>query len=119
MSPSYSHRQVKAIAEASENYLLPVTGHISQIPRPAETFHFPIKLGETGPVQSLYSGPSQYPFYCMTLDTGLGQPMVDNLQGYGVPVYQSSDRRATIIGYSKDCSVPTRITYYFVDNKGR
>ena len=82
LTPSpYSHRQVKAIAVASNNYLLPVTSHISQTSRPDETFEFPIELGKIGPVQSLYSGPSQYPFYCMTLDTGLGQPLVQSRTG--------------------------------------
>ncbi len=117
MPSPYAHRQVKAIAVASENYLLPITGHISRTTRPDETFDFPIKLGEIGPVQSLYSGPSQYPFYCMTIDSGLVQPLVDNQQGDGVPVYQSIDQRETIIGYSKDCSTHTRINYYFVDDQ--
>ncbi len=117
MPSAYSHRQVKAIAVASGNYLLQITRHISQSPRPDETFEFPIKLGETGPVQSLYSGPAQYPFYCMTLDSGLAQPLVDNHHGDGVPVYQSIDQQETIIGYSKNCSINTRINYYFVNDK--
>ncbi|MCP5351002.1 MAG: hypothetical protein H7A10_08570, partial [Oceanospirillaceae bacterium] len=52
--------------------------HPRLIQRPQETFNFPIKLGETGPVQPLFSGPLQYPFLCMTEDSGLGQPLVDN-----------------------------------------
>ena len=67
-------RQVKAIATPEANYLLKINQHISKTQRPEETFPFPIKVGGIGPVQSLYSGPNQYPFYCMTIDSGLGQP---------------------------------------------
>jgi len=116
-SPSYSYRQVKAIAVASDNYLLQISGHISQTPRPEETFAFPIELGKAGPVQSLYSGPSQYPFYCMTLDSRLGQPLIDNQQGIGVPVYDSIDQRASVIGYSKNCSIASVVTYFFFNKK--
>ena len=79
-------RQVKAIAAPEANYLLEINQHISQTPRPEETYPFPIKVGGIGPIQSLYSGPNQYPFYCMTLDSDLGQPMIDNQAGFGVPV---------------------------------
>ncbi|MGF1698776.1 DUF6351 family protein [Photobacterium makurazakiensis] len=106
-------RQVKAIAEPQPNYLLDVEQHISQAPRPNETFSFPIKVGEVGPIQSLYSGSNQYPFYCMTLDSGLEQPLVDNQLGLGVPVY-GEEKAETVIGYSKDCSVKTRLSYVVV-----
>ncbi len=53
------------------------------------TFIFPIELGEQGPNQSLYSGNNQYPFYCMSLNSSLGQPEIDNHEGFGVPIYQS------------------------------
>ncbi|MGF1680006.1 DUF6351 family protein [Photobacterium minamisatsumaniensis] len=106
-------RQVKAIAVPEANYLLEVNQHISKTPRPTETFSFPIKVGEVGPVQSLYSGSNQYPFYCMTLDSGLEQPLVDNQLGLGVPVYDE-EKAETVIGYSKDCSVKTRLSYVVV-----
>ncbi len=76
-------RQVKAIAISEANYLLEINQHISKTLRPEETFPFPVKVGGVGPVQSLYSGPSQYPFYCMTIDAGLGQPLIDNQAGLG------------------------------------
>ncbi|WP_036824706.1 DUF6351 family protein, partial [Photobacterium sanctipauli] len=116
-------RQVKAVAEPQPNYLLDVKQHISQTPRPKETFPFPIQVGEVGPTQSLYSGKNLYPFYCMTVDSKLGQPLVDNQDGFGVPVYDTDefeefDREQLaehLVGYSKDCSLPTRLAYVVVD----
>ncbi|MCF2859766.1 DUF6351 family protein [Pseudoalteromonas sp. SMS1] len=99
---------VKNKAPTQENYLLNVEPHIAKVKRPVDHFEFPIKVGAIGPTQSLYSGPNQYPFYCMSRDSLLGQPEVDNHQGLGVPVYNNEN----IIGYSKDCSVKTTIAYY-------
>lgn len=114
---SYEYRQVKAIAVARDNYLLKTRDyHISKVPRPKEVFDFPIQLGEMGPVQTLYSGPAQYPFYCMSIESGMGQPLVDNQDGYGVPVYESLERKKKIIGYSKDCSLRTRLSYFYVSS---
>lgn len=107
-------RQVKALAPAEQNYLLEIDGHISQSPRPEETFSFPIKVGDIGPVNSLYSGPNQHPFFCMTVDSGLGQPVVDNQEGYGVPVYDPFNG-TKLIGYSKDCALRTQLSYVVVD----
>ncbi|KZN35283.1 hypothetical protein N480_19760 [Pseudoalteromonas luteoviolacea S2607] len=95
-------------ATPQDNFLLSIEPHISLVDRPAEHFKFPIAVGEIGPTQSLYSGPNQYPFYCMTRDSLLGQPEVDNQLGLGVPVY----RDEKIIGYSKDCSIKTTTSYY-------
>lgn len=104
-------RQVISVAPMDqENLLLQIDKHISLTPRPSETFPFPIKLGEVGPADSLYSGMRQYPFYCMTVDAGLGQPLVDNQAGYGVTVYDDND---AIMGYSKDCMVTSRIDYFY------
>lgn len=114
---SYADFQVKKVAPITKNYLLKIKKHISDSPRPAETFHFPIPLGEHGPTTSLYAGNNQYPFYCMTLVSKLGQPLIDNQQGLGVPVYQSIDRKQQIKGYSKDCSVLSKISYYTIDDK--
>ena len=116
---SYAYRQVKAVAVAPENFQLPITRHIRITPRPKESFDFPIAIGETGPANSLYAGKMQYPFYCMTLDSGLGQPQVDNQLGLGVPVYRSIKDRQEIIGYSKDCSLPTTVTYYRVSGSDK
>ena len=113
----YNHliaRQVKAIATPEANYLLKINQHISKTQRPEETFPFPIKIGEVGPVQSLYSGPNQYPFYCMTIDSGLGQPLIDNHAGFGVPA-DNMVNGEKYHGYSKDCSIKTRLSYVVVD----
>ncbi|MGR5145154.1 DUF6351 family protein [Photobacterium alginatilyticum] len=113
---SVSVRQVKAIAIPEANYLLQVEHHIRDAQRPEEVFPFPIKVGGVGPVQSLYSGPNQYPFYCMTVDSDLGQPLIDNQIGLGVPVYDE-ENDSEIIGYSKDCAIKTRLSYVIVTNE--
>jgi len=113
----YQFRQVNRLAVAEDNYLLPIHPHIKQITRPEETYSFPIKLGEVGPSNSLYSGPKQYPFYCMTIDSKVGQPLVDNQQGYGVPVYQDFDKQDKVIGYSKDCLIKTQLQFFYLNKE--
>lgn len=84
--------------------------------RPRDPFPFPIAFGDSGPAQALFAGDKQYPFMCQGLDSGLGQPLVDNQQGLGTPVYQQDDDgRLTrqIIGYSQDCLLPTRLHYFY------
>jgi hypothetical protein len=112
----YEHRQVKRLATAEANYLLPIFPHISQVIRPEETFAFPVKLGEVGPINSLYSGAKQYPFYCMTIDSYIGQPLVDNQESLGVPVYQNIKIQDKIIGYSKDCLFKSHLLFYYLTN---
>jgi len=115
---SYAFRQVKKIAPKVDNQLLLIKEHISLSARPKETFNFPIKVGQHGPVKSLYSGDIQYPFFCMTVDSGLGQPLVDNQLAYGVPVYRNMEQKEKIVGYSKDCSIATTIQYFSLSNSG-
>ena len=115
----YKYRQVKRLAIAEENYLLPISPHVSQVVRPEEVFNFPIKLGEVGPSNSLYSGPKQYPFYCMTIDSYIGQPLVDNQQKFGVPVYENIKQRSKIIGYSKDCLLNTHLQFFYLNNNNK
>ncbi|TMP39714.1 DUF6351 family protein [Pseudoalteromonas rubra] len=103
-----SARQISAVATPQPNQLLHFTPHISEVSRPQDSFNFPIELEKTGPTTNLYSGPNQYPFFCMTQESELGQPLVDNQQGLGIPVFQGTQ----IIGYSKDCSLPTRLFYF-------
>lgn len=112
----YKFRQVKGLAVAEKNYLLPIFPHISEVTRPTETFPFPIKLDEVGPSNSLYSGEKQYPFYCMTIDSHIGQPLVDNQQGFGVPVYENLIQRNNIIGYSKDCLFKSHLQFYYLNH---
>ncbi len=115
---SYAFRQVKKIAPKIDNQLLLINKHISDSIRPTEHFVFPIKLGQHGPINSLYSGNIQYPFYCMTVDSGLGQPLVDNQAGFGVPVYDDLMQPTKIIGYSKDCNIASQIQYYSLSKNG-
>jgi len=115
----YKFRQVKRLAIAEDNYLLPISPHISQVNRPQETFQFPIKLGEVGPSNSLYSGPKQYPFYCMTIDSHIGQPLVDNQEGFGVPVYENLMQRSNILGYSKDCLFKTHLQFFYLNQNDK
>ena len=112
----YKARQVKAIPDitTSSSSTLDLSHHVKYSPRPEEVFQFPILLGKKGPSQPLYAGSAQYPFYCMTLDSGLGQPLIDNQKGWGVPVYKTEQdigNKSAIIGYSKDCSLNTKTLY--------
>ncbi|MEE8059011.1 MAG: DUF6351 family protein [Pseudomonadales bacterium] len=104
-------------ALSSQPSLPPYRGaHPSAVDRPEETFPFPINLGQLGPSASLFAGPLQYPFLCGVRDSGLGQPLIDNYQQWGVPVY-GLDKQGyitnTILGYSKDCMIPTQASYYY------
>ncbi len=93
--------------------------HPSTLSRPEETFSFPIALGEIGPVEPLFAGENQYPFFC-GIDYSRGdsaQPLVDNHQGIGIPIFGRDENGGLdmddIVGYSKDCSYPTRVEYYY------
>ena len=71
----------------------------------------------TGPV---FSGPHQHPFVCTVQDKGLGQALVDNATE-GFPVFATDvDGNLTdeIIGYSKDCSAETFVTYVYRSTSG-
>lgn len=85
--------------------------------RPPDPYTYPIPIGQPGPVAPLYSGPLQYPFLCGVRASGLGQPLIDNQDGYGVPVYQLDPITElpthVVLGYSKDCSIPTQVSYYY------
>lgn len=90
--------------------------HPGTIRRPAESFPFPIAVGEIGPVDSLFSGELQYPFLCRTEESYLGQPLVDNQEKVGIPIYRVDDngvKTKVRIGYSKDCSLSTQIHYFY------
>jgi hypothetical protein len=78
---------------------------------------------ESGPI---FSGPQQQPFVCTTARVGLGQPIVDNQDHFGIPVAQEDasgnyprDGRgyptaaATIVGWSKDCAAHRRFEYRY------
>lgn len=77
----------------------------------------------SGPI---FSGPQQQPFVCTTARVGLGQPLVDNQDHFGIPVaredangeYPRDGRgyptaEAEIVGWSKDCAAPRRFDYRY------
>ena len=65
----------------------------------------------TGPV---FSGPHQHPFICSVQRHGLGQPLVDS-QDYGFKVF---DVDGNVVGYSKNCSVETKVDYIYKSTDG-
>jgi hypothetical protein len=90
-------------------------------PEAMERIHLRFWVGDTGPTGPLYSGPQQYPFICWTEQSGLGQPLVDNHDGRGVPVYEvdaSGNKTANIIGHSAHCSIATRVDYFYRTTSG-
>ncbi|WP_018693024.1 DUF6351 family protein [Algicola sagamiensis] len=107
-------------ASSQTESFLQVTTHIRETERPEDPFEYPIEVGEVGPIAPYFAGAPQYPFYCMTIRSGLGQPIVDNQEGLGVPVYAENtngERLNRIIGYSKDCLVPTKVQYFAIDHQ--
>jgi hypothetical protein len=56
--------------------------------------------------------PQQQPFICRTLDSGLGQPLVDNDQGIGHPV---RDDAGKVVGYSSQCAIKPRTQNFYYD----
>ena len=107
------HRQVVGLPPGfdagapTEPYAGP---HPSRLERPAETFRFPIMLGQVGPSEPLFAGPKQYPFICDTVNSGLGVPLADNSAGIGTPVESiddATDDKRTAGSFSKDCLAPT------------
>ncbi|UCD85020.1 MAG: hypothetical protein JSU92_02200, partial [Deltaproteobacteria bacterium] len=75
------------------------------------TIQIDYEVGPTGPI---FSGPQQYPFVCRTEygEHHLGQPLVDNevVDGQGI---QIKDETGVVIGYSKDCLIPTQVDYFY------
>ena len=57
----------------------------------------------------------QQPFICRTLESGLGQPLVDNQQGIGHPV---RDEAGKVVGYSSQCAIKPRIQHFYFTGAG-
>lgn len=90
--------------------------HPREWQRPPDPFPYPIQPGDLGPYTPIYAGPLQYPFACDGEDSGLGQPLVDNQDGYGIEVFaldEQGRKTRQRLGYSKDCLHPTRVSYYY------
>ena len=67
----------------------------------------------TGPV---FSGPQQHPFVCTTIQSAVGrQPLVDSATP---PGYKVRDAQNNVIGYSRDCSIETFVTYLYRNTAG-
>lgn len=62
----------------------------------------------TGP---MFSGAQQQPFICRVQESGLGQPLVDNQDGIGHPVFAAAGSPPA--GYSKYCAIAPRIGYVY------
>ncbi|NHZ43481.1 DUF6351 family protein [Massilia aquatica] len=67
----------------------------------------------SGPI---FSGPQQQPFVCRTQESGLGQPLVDNQDGIGHPVFDVVGGRP--VGHSKSCAIKTQIHYFYFNGDG-
>ncbi|MGI9271226.1 MAG: DUF6351 family protein [Woeseiaceae bacterium] len=87
--------------------------HPARRGRPPDPYSYPIPIGEPGPVVPTYLDALDYPFVCRTERSLLGQPLVDNHDGAGIAVYEGDNGSGEIIGYSKDCSINTRVLYYY------
>jgi hypothetical protein len=77
-------------------------------------------VGDVGPADGpLGLGPKQYPFICATVESHLGQPLVDNQDGRGNAVFPevngAPDYAATPVGYSERCGIATRVDYFYWD----
>jgi hypothetical protein len=59
----------------------------------------------------IFSGPQQQPFVCRTEESGLGQPLVDNQDGIGHPVFAQPGAR--LVGYSKSCAIKTQVHFFY------
>jgi hypothetical protein len=62
----------------------------------------------TGP---MFSGPQQHPFVCTTMQSAVArQPIVESATPPGTRVF---DATGNVVGYSRDCSIETFVTYLY------
>ncbi|HZF80135.1 MAG TPA: DUF6351 family protein [Rubrivivax sp.] len=67
----------------------------------------------TGP---MFSGPQQTPFVCTTTQSAVGrQPLVDSATA---PGYRVTDANGQLIGYSRNCSIETFVSYQYRSTAG-
>lgn len=90
--------------------------HPARSERAPDPYAYPIPIGEPGPVMPTHLENLDYPFVCRSERSNLGQPLIDNQEGAGVAVFDENDAD-NIIGYSKDCSINTRVLYYYRSNE--
>lgn len=59
----------------------------------------------------MFTGPQQTPFVCTTIQSAVQrQPLVDSASA---PGYRVADAAGQTIGYSRDCSIDTFVTYLY------
>ena len=90
--------------------------HPSKRNRPPDPYAYPVPIGQPGPVMPTYADSLDYPFACRSERSKLGQPLVDNQDQAGTAVYaldKAGNKSEEIVGYSKDCSINTRVLYYY------
>jgi hypothetical protein len=90
--------------------------HPSRKDRPSDPYTYPIPIGQPGPVMPTYADSLDYPFACRSERSKLGQPLVDNQDKIGTAVYDldaEGNKNGELVGYSKDCSINTRVLYYY------
>ncbi|WP_426163011.1 DUF6351 family protein [Pseudoduganella sp. R-34] len=74
-----------------------------------------ITLAGCSTPQSHEQPRQQQPFICRTVESGLGQPLVDNQQGIGHPVRDDAGKLA---GYSSQCAIKPRIQHFYYTGTG-
>lgn len=76
----------------------------------------PVQQGEVGPVSA--ENPMQYPFSCSIEQAGLGEPIIDNQEKQGQPVYGRWLFFDYVKGYSQFCGTPMQVSYYYRNLEG-
>lgn len=67
----------------------------------------------TGP---MFTGPQQTPFVCTTIQGAVNrQPLVDSASAPGYPV---RDAQGNLLGYSRNCSIDTFVSYQYRSTAG-
>jgi len=67
----------------------------------------------TGP---MFTGPQQTPFVCTTIQSAVNrQPLVDSTTA---PGYKVADAAGNTIGYSRNCSIATFVSYFYRTTNG-
>ncbi|MBJ7309590.1 DUF6351 family protein [Rugamonas sp. CCM 8940] len=64
----------------------------------------------------LFTGAQQQPFICRSQESGLGQPLVDNQDGIGHPVFDPAGGQ--LLGHSQYCNIANRIGYFYFNGSG-
>jgi len=62
----------------------------------------------------MFTGPQQTPFVCTTIQSAVGrQPLADSATA---PGYKVTDASGNVIGYSRNCSIDTFVSYLYRSN---